>query len=143
MLSLGRQSDLDLAGGQPDSLILKGALANLGQQQFQTPFGQTACNFCHFNAGANFIGTNINGNVNTHVEDLPANEQPARLIDPNIPPDDGFTHGADVNTFNIPPLVEASFTPPFFHNNSINTLEAAVGFYTFAFSNRFTGGAPS
>jgi cytochrome c peroxidase len=139
MLSLGRQTDLDLVSGQPDTLILKGALATLGEKQFQVNFGVAACNSCHQNAGATFLGTNINGNVDTHVEDLPANEQPARLIDPTIPRDDGFTGGADVNTFNIPPLVEASFTPPFFHNNSINTLEAAVGFYTFAFSSKFQG----
>jgi cytochrome c peroxidase len=143
MLSLGRQSDLDLVPGQPDTLILKGALASLGEKQFQATFGQLACNSCHQNAGATFLGTNINGNVDTHVEDLPANEQPARLIDPTIPRDDGFSHGADANTFNIPPLVEASFTPPFFHNNSINTLEAAVGFYTFAFSSKFQGSATS
>src|SRR5262249_36710224 len=115
------------------------ALANLGQNQFQAVFGQASCNFCHQNAGATFIGTNTNGNVNTHVEDLPANEQPARLIDPTIPRDDGFTGGADLNTFNIPPLVESAFTPPFFHNNSINTIEGAVGFYTFAFSSQFQG----
>src|SRR5215831_6810025 len=139
MLSLGRQSDLDLVSGQPDTLILKGALASLGEKQFQATFGGVACNSCHQNAGATFLGTNLNGNVNTHVEDLPVDEQPARIIDPTIPRDDGFTGGADVNTFNIPPLVEASFTPPFFHNNSINTLESAVGFYTFAFSAKFQG----
>ncbi|MGH9824122.1 MAG: hypothetical protein ACREDR_12820, partial [Blastocatellia bacterium] len=143
MLSLGRQSDLNLVAGSADSLILKGALAALGEKQFQVTFGQLACNSCHQNAGATFLGTTTNGNVDTHVEDLPANEQPARLIDPTIPRDDGFTGGADVNTFNIPPLVEASFTPPFFHNNSINTIEAAVGFYTFAFSSKFQGSATS
>src|SRR5262249_48842197 len=56
MLSLRRQSDLDLAPGHPDSLVLKGALANLGQNQFQAVFGQASCNFCHQNAGATFIG---------------------------------------------------------------------------------------
>jgi hypothetical protein len=33
-------------------------------------------------------------------------------------------------TFNVPPVVEAADTPPFFHNNAIATLEGAVAFYT-------------
>ncbi len=54
-----------------------------------------------------------------------------------MPPDGGF--GTDPNpipklgfgdgSFNIPPLVEAADTPPFFHNNAIATLEGAVAFY--------------
>lgn len=32
-------------------------------------------------------------------------------------------------TFNIPPLVEAADTPPFFHNNGAATLEESVAFY--------------
>ena len=31
--------------------------------------------------------------------------------------------------FNTPPLVESADTGPFFHNNSINTIEGAVAFY--------------
>jgi cytochrome c peroxidase len=31
--------------------------------------------------------------------------------------------------FNIPPLVEAADTAPFFHNNASATLEEAVAFY--------------
>ncbi|MEE8197073.1 MAG: hypothetical protein V3T69_07850, partial [Acidiferrobacterales bacterium] len=33
-------------------------------------------------------------------------------------------------TFNTPPLVEAADTGPFFHNNSIETIEGAVAFYS-------------
>ena len=33
------------------------------------------------------------------------------------------------STFNVPPLVEAAETGPFFHNNSVETIEGAVAFY--------------
>jgi hypothetical protein len=38
---------------------------------------------------------------------------------------DGFC----IEQFNVPPLVEAADTAPFFHNNAFNTLEEAVAFY--------------
>ena len=84
---------------------------------------------------------NINGNFNTRVEQLPL--QPARLIDPTIPIDGGL--GTETNplgglgdgTFNTPPLVEAADTGPFFHNNSINTIELATQFYEFSFGPQF------
>ena len=53
-----------------------------------------------------------------------------------LPPDGGFGRasrpdgGFGDGRFNIPPLVEAAGTPPFFHSNSANTLEKAVAFYT-------------
>ena len=47
-----------------------------------------------------------------------------------MPPDNGFEgHEAD-GTFNTVSLVEAADTPPFFHNNSAETIEDAVEFYT-------------
>ena len=56
-------------------------------------------------------------------------DPPARLLgDPAPPADDGFGMPGD-GAFNTPPLVEAADTGPFFHNNSVATLEAAVGFY--------------
>ena len=33
-------------------------------------------------------------------------------------------------TMNVPPLVEAADTGPFFHNNAVDTIEEAVHFYT-------------
>ncbi|MGH9830615.1 MAG: hypothetical protein ACREDR_46000, partial [Blastocatellia bacterium] len=136
LLSLGPQQDLQLDPTQPNPLVLRGQLASLGQKLFQTKFGETSCDTCHHNAGANAVnGKNIN--FNTHVESLPASEQPARLIDPSIPKDDGFAGRIRPKSFNVPPLVSAAFTPPFFHNNSINTIESAVGFYSFAFSPQF------
>ena len=122
MLSLGRQQDLALP------LPLKGIVAKRGQEIFlDNRLGK--CNLCHVNAGAtaNFGGGNIgNANFNTGVADLP--DQPANLAGERNPPDDGFGRPGD-GTFNIPPLVEAAGTGPFFHNNAIETIEAAVAFY--------------
>lgn len=43
--------------------------------------------------------------------------------------------------FNTPPLVEAADTPPFFHNNAVATIEAAVAFYNDdAFNNSIGAG---
>ena len=42
-------------------------------------------------------------------------------------PNDGFGNGN--GTFNTPTLIEAADTGPFFHNNSIETIEEAVNFY--------------
>jgi len=121
-LSLGRQEELKLP------LPLKGTTPARGQQIFlDNRLGK--CNFCHQNAGAtaDFGGGNIgNQNFNTGVEDLP--DQPARLTAEKVPADDGFGSPGD-KTFNTPPLVEAADTGPFFHNNAVATLEAAVGFY--------------
>ena len=123
-LSLGRQEDIALP------LPLISPVAARGQELFMD---RTAgkCNACHFNAGANgdpgIFGPNAgNLSFNTGVEALL--EQPADLIDPNNPVDDGF--GTPGNgEFNTPPLVEAADTAPFFHNNSAATLETAVAFY--------------
>jgi len=121
-LSLGRQQDLTLP------LPLKGIIAKRGQEIFlDNALGK--CNLCHANAGAtaNFGGGNIgNANFSTGVENLP--DQPADLSGERNPPDDGFGRPGD-GTFNTPPLVEAADTGPFFHNNAIETIEGAVGFY--------------
>jgi hypothetical protein len=122
MLSLGRQEDLTLP------LPLKGVVPMRGQEIFlDNSLGK--CNLCHVNAGAtaNFGGANLgNINLNTGVEDLP--DQPPDLTGEKVPPDNGFGSPGD-GTFNIPPLVEAADTGPFFHNNAIRTIEGAVGFY--------------
>jgi hypothetical protein len=121
-LSLGRQSDLALP------LRLKGTVARRGQEIFMDrDLGK--CNLCHENAGATarFDTTQLgNANFNTGVEVLP--DLPARLTSEKVPGDDGFGRPGD-STFNIPPLVEAASTGPFFHNNAIGTIEGAVGFY--------------
>lgn len=123
-LSLGRQQDLQLP------LSLKDSSALRGQAIFNDPTSGK-CFACHDNAGANanpgLFGENAgNMNFNTGVENLP--DQPQDLTGELVPPDDGFQTPGD-GTFNTPPLVEAADTPPFFHNNSIKTLEGAIAFY--------------
>ncbi len=123
-LSLGRQEDLRLP------LALKGVVASRGQEIFlDNTLGK--CNACHANAGANgdpnIFGPGAgNLNFNTGVEDLP--DQPADLTGELVPPDDGFGTPGD-GEFNTPTLVEAADTGPFFHNNSVETIEGAVAFY--------------
>ncbi|MGA9773975.1 MAG: hypothetical protein WBV94_33395 [Blastocatellia bacterium] len=143
-LSLGRRVELQLdPNGPTRPLRLKGALPAQGQILFQTSFGALACNSCHFNASANTgsAPNDINANFNTRVERLPL--QPARLIDPSIPLDGGLgtapnpLGGLGDGTFNTPSLVEAADTGPFFHNNSINTIELATQFYEFSFGPQF------
>jgi mono/diheme cytochrome c family protein len=121
-LSLGRQQDLTLP------LPLKGTVAKRGQELFLDN-DVAKCNICHSNAGANAAlgGTGPNNaDFNTGVEDLP--DQPARLTGEFVPRDDGFGTPGD-STFNVPPLVEAAASGPFFHNNSVETIEGAVAFY--------------
>lgn len=123
-LSLGRQQELSLP------LPLKGLVASRGQEIFlDNTLGK--CNACHFNAGANgdpaVFGPGAgNLNFDTGVENLP--DQPADLTGELVPPDDGFG-SPGTGEFNTPPLVEAADTGPFFHNNSVETIEGAVAFY--------------
>ncbi len=123
-LSLGRQEELSLP------LLLKGTVAARGQEIFiDRSLGK--CNACHFNAGANgdpsiFGPTAGNLNFDTGVEDLP--DQPADLTGELVPPDDGLGSPGS-GEFNTPTVVEAADTGPFFHNNSVETIEGAVAFY--------------
>ncbi len=123
-LSLGRQEDLELP------LPLRNVFVARGQEIFlDNTLGK--CNACHANAGANgdpnIFGPGA-GNLNfaTGVEDLP--DQPADLTEEKNPPDDGLG-SPGTGEFNTPTLVEAADTGPFFHNNSVETIEGAVAFY--------------
>jgi len=121
-LSLGRQGELSLP------LPLKSTVAIRGQAIFLDN-GLGKCNICHQNAGANASlgGQNLgNANFNTGVESQV--DRPAVLTGEKVPTDDGFGIPGD-GTFNTPPLVEAADTGPFFHDNSIETIEGAVAFY--------------
>jgi hypothetical protein len=124
-LALGRQHELSLP------LPLRNAVAVRGQAIFNSAT-EGKCSACHFNAGANgspliFGPTAGNLNFDTGVEDLP--DQPADLLGEKNPPDDGLGFPGD-RTFNTPGLVESADTGPFFHNNSVETIEGAVAFYT-------------
>lgn len=136
MLSLGRQEDLSLP------LPLKGVVAKRGQEIFMdNTLGK--CNACHFNAGANgdpaIFGPGAgNLNFDTGVEDVP-DQPPDILGQPVPPPDDGLGVPGD-GTFNTPPVVEAADTGPFFHNNTVETIEGAVAFYNGAAFNNSPAG---
>jgi cytochrome c peroxidase len=153
-LSLGRQTDLNLAAmhfGNSGPAVGDDDV-NAGKSLFLDGVdgvGGTAptCSACHRNAGATDF-TGFNGNVQTNVAMLvtPAREfarEPGDdLLD--LPGDGGFDaapefdqsiDGLDVTyrgnkTMNVPPLVEAADTAPFFHNNAVDTIEQAIAFYT-------------
>ena len=156
--STGRRADLILTG--PGALSLKGEVPRRGQEIFtnggsvvgQPNAGAGKCFFCHLNAGASdFFFPGQNANFNTNVEQLPS--QPADLVVPPQPnpPDGGFGTGTpppDVfgignGTFNTPVLVESGDTGPFFHNNSIETIEGAVDFYNSTQFNTAPGFGPA
>lgn len=131
-LSLGRSVDFDLT-----KLVFQDANVEKGKSIFINGTGNAAaggrCNVCHTNGGALFAPPDgTNRNLNTNVEDR---FHPARSI-VNFPIDGGFgtTPNPDGSfgnrAFNTTSLVEAADTPPFFHNNIVGTLEAAVAFYT-------------
>jgi cytochrome c peroxidase len=142
---LGRSNELDLT-----QVNLFDAQANLGRQVFMDPL-RGRCNVCHFNAGAKSQDTGKNRNFDTFTRLTPtANFTPTfngvalfdggfggkGLTQPNFDADgngvkDSFGNG----TFNVPPLIEAADSGPFFHNNFINVfftgsdIEDAVFFY--------------
>ncbi len=133
MLSLGRQSEVNLS-----TLALKDAEASVGLALFNSPTSGK-CFFCHFNAGANHgipigvpLGTQ-NANFNTGVENA---AHPADGLGLPRPRDGGFGRDGNLQdgfgngTFNTPSLIEAADSPPFFHNNSVRTIEQSVEFYT-------------
>ena len=127
--STGRQQELALP------LSLNSPLASAGQDIFinGNAASTNQCNACHFNGGANFLNSTLNGNVDTNAEDFPL--QPGKLIDPTIPRDGGFGTNPNPNggfgddTFNIASVIDAPDTGPSFHNNLINTVEGSVDFY--------------
>jgi cytochrome c peroxidase len=148
-LALGRQDNPTIAAIQ-----LKNPAANLGRVQHNGP--NARCNVCHVNAGANSpAAAPTNRNFDIGVGRL--TNHPADQIDPgNLKPDGGFGTAPvyDAITgdfmgygnpngqirFNTMPGIESVDTPPFFHNNAVNTIEEAVDFYnTDAFKKSFAG----
>jgi hypothetical protein len=106
-LFTGRQKPVDFSSQFPtDARALNG----------KSLFEGTGCTFCHVDLQG--FSDFFNNNFDTGVANLT----------PDLPDDDGFLTPGD-RTFNVPPLAEAADTPPFFHNNAVNTIEDAVGFY--------------
>jgi cytochrome c peroxidase len=144
-LSLGRQTDLNLG-----AMTFLDDDVDTGKDLFKDgvdgpDLGDApTCSACHRNAGATDF-TGFNGNIQTNVAMLvtPAREF-ARANGGDLPGDGGFdaapeldesVDGLDVTyrgnrTMNVPPLVEAADTGPFFHNNAVDTIEEAITFYT-------------
>lgn len=120
-------------------------------------FGTTAnCNGCHKNAGALSSTTSANPTRDTGVERM--RDQLHHLADASVTYDGGFgqelqndcgpnydqacysdgsldprnirpSNHPRLNRFNTPSLIEAADTGPFFHNNSVTTLEESVAYY--------------
>ncbi len=147
MLSLGRQQDPDL-----EAMVFLNPIVERGKELFNQKknpvdedgnpiFGQSAnCKGCHVNGGGHSSSTHANPIRDTGVEN--ALDDPAHLIDPAIAYDGGFGRqprncGPNLNhpcfgdgRFSTQPAIEAADTPPYFHNNSVNTIEQVVAFYT-------------
>jgi len=133
MLAGGRLNQLDLA-----SVTLTNAGAQAGKVRFVA--ADARCNGCHNNAGSN-ISNGQNFNFNTGVERAPDPSQVTEAhprdggfgaaVVPNFDCDgDGTLDCFGDGTFNVPPLIEAADTEPFFHNNNAATIEDAVTFFT-------------
>lgn len=149
MLALGRSEDLVLSKMTFKSDIVQRGKVLFDQKQnpvvnSKPVLGTSAnCNGCHSNGGAISSTTNANPTRDTGVELM--KDQPAVILDPNTPMDGGigvvdvkgWCTDNDEDTpcnygegrFNTPSLVEAADTAPFFHNNSVSTIEEAVAFY--------------
>lgn len=143
-LSLGRQEEYIVDPADPNALTFRDPFVSEGQRLFHDAPARTganrSCGGCHHNAGSNTpegIGLNANTRAALHPR------APACLLPGVAPFDGGF--GAEPVTiticgqtlqafgdgrFNSQSLVEAADTPPFFHNNIVNTIEEAVDFYT-------------
>ena len=123
-LSLGRQADIDLA-----ALAMRDLFAARGKVLFS---GEGRCNGCHLNGGGNFFLTpGVNANFDTDVENLvPSRERERRPVDGGFGTSPGTIEtGFGTGAFNTPTVIEAADTPPFFHNNTAETLEDAIRFY--------------
>jgi len=143
-LSLGRQEEFD----DFNTIRLTDPIAERGRRNYMgegLPPESLNCNACHFNGGANtnpefdfspfeVTPTLEDGTVDEtnrsfapRIEELI--DQPGDIVDAsNNPFDDGF--GTNSNLFNVPVVIEAADTGPFFHANQIDTVEAMVAFYS-------------
>jgi hypothetical protein len=127
-LFTGRQKFVDAT-----KLTLRDSLAQRGRGLF-LGFGTGGkCAQCHTDMGSiSPFGTQppdfSNFNFNTNVQ----------ALTPNLPTDDGFLSPRNEPTafipngdFNVPVVIEAADTGPFFHNNVfLSGIEGAVSFYT-------------
>jgi mono/diheme cytochrome c family protein len=109
-LFTGRQKLTSATG-----LTLRDPGAQSGKQLF---FNQASCTVCH----GDLLASPTSGSFNTGVAALAS----------DLPADDGFLDtsiSGNRFTFNVPPVLEAADSPPFFHNNSVADIEGVVAFY--------------
>lgn len=118
-LFTGRQKFVNTA-----QLTLRDSLAQRGRDLFLSFDTGGKCVRCHTDMGTiTPIGTIeppllINTNFNTNVQ----------ALTPNLPSDDGAVNA--LGDFNVPVLIEAADSGPFFHNNVfLSGIEGAVAFY--------------
>jgi hypothetical protein len=132
--SIGRSNELAIG-----NVVMSDAGAEAGRVKFMA----VGCNGCHSNAGANAgFGGGGNRNFNTGVESARNAALAAFPIDGGFltapaNPNGSFGNG----TFNVPPLIEAADTGPFFHTattisgasahnvDTATTIEEAIAFY--------------
>jgi cytochrome c peroxidase len=140
MLSVGRQETPDV-----NAMKFTNPIAEAGKAVFMDEkFGGGRCTSCHHNGGANVSPAllaasslpsgDYNFNFDIGVTRLPVTL--GKIVDPNDnPPDRGWGRDAHAqggygnNKFNTMPAIEAADTGPYFHDNSILTLENAIEFY--------------
>jgi len=161
-LSLGRQQELtrELSSFADASVVVFSDTAvEDGRKLFHSAPARDgkprSCAFCHAGAGAN----DSSGNNRLFATGVNLAAKAPFRLDSTVPVDGGCGFRsvdpghADVicdpdtptgdrgnETFNTASLVEAADTPPFFHNNSSDTIEQAVNFYTLdAFNNSPAG----
>ena len=152
-MALGRQNELDL----PNVHFTLSA-AEEGKGNFLDP-ARGRCGVCHSNAGATFVNSGKNRNFNNGIS---ASQTLGRLVDffgpgqdltladggfggqtltsPNVDPSGiGFFNAFGDGNFNVPPLVEAADTAPFFHNNATvgSVFLTTMGRITFFYGTSF------
>ena len=135
-------------------LVFKNPVAEFGALAFQNQDIATGarCSLCHNDAGANRPPNNVNAGRNTLADTrVVLTQYPPEFIlqpdsifldggfgkppalSPNIPnrivPNPSQLIGYGNGQFKAPPLIEAAATPPFFHDNLMPTIEAAIAFY--------------
>lgn len=139
---IGRISELRV-----ERMVLNDASAERGRLVFETGAGRECSFRCHNNAGANtefrditgevYLGTaNATLDIGTPLSRLPEVDALGIGIDggfgqgPLDSDGDGVNDSFGNGGMNVPSIIEAADTGPFFHSNAAATVEDAIRFYT-------------
>jgi cytochrome c peroxidase len=134
MRQLGRLNEINI-----NAVSFSDSGAETGRQRFIS----VGCDQCHGNAGANVGSPPANSNINTNVEGARSLALAGFPQDGGfgVPPEGGPPMRLGQGTFDVPPLIEAADTGPFFHTDaeivdapaentsSAQTIEQATAFY--------------